>query len=171
MWFLGAGPLTAAITVGLTALWLIGKEVLRQRLYRSFGEAREIWSAEQRRGHLRTVGFMTIALAIFAVILVVHALQQGLSWPVFPYLAFCFIAPAIVWRWLRTTNELLVGFYLLFDCAITCAGFVPDRLFLLALIPLYAILMILAGIQEHRQFQALSECLHSHHVPHTGEQA
>src|SRR5437588_7925306 len=45
------GVVLAVLSVGLTVTWLVGKEIIRHRLYRIFGDAQEMWSASQRRGH------------------------------------------------------------------------------------------------------------------------
>lgn len=162
LWLLGPGVVMAVITVGLTMAWLVGKEVIRQRLYRPFGEAREAWPEDQRRCHLGAVGLITAALAVFLVMIIAHSLTTGAPWSVTaPYALFCLVTPWIAWRYLRTTNELVVGFYLLFSCAITSAGFTPDRLITVALLPAYAALLVIFGLREHRQFQDLAHRLRS----------
>src|SRR5579864_4476036 len=66
------GPVVAALTVGVTVAWLVGKEIIRRRFYRPFGEAREIWPASQRREHVVGVSVFVVVLAAFAILLVVH---------------------------------------------------------------------------------------------------
>jgi len=157
LWLLGPGGVMAVITVGLTVAWLVGKEVIRQRIYRPFGEAREAWPEAQRRGHLVTVGLITAVLAVFLVMIVAHSLITSGPWSVAaPYALFCLVTPWIAWRYLRTANELMVGVYLLFSYAITSAGFTPDRLITVALLPGYAALLVIFGLREHRQFKALA---------------
>ncbi len=77
LWLLGRGGVMAGITVGLTVAWLVGKEVIRQRIYRPFGEAREAWPEAQRRGHLVTVGLITAVLAVFLVMIIAHSLTTS----------------------------------------------------------------------------------------------
>lgn len=157
IWLLGRGLATTAITIGLTLAWLVGKEVLRRQIYRPFGDARETWPAPQRRAHALYAGLITLLLAIFAVAVVVHAWQVKTPLRVSAsYFAFCLVTPWIMWRYLRTLNEFMVGFYLLFACAVTGAGFVPDLLVVGAILPLYSVLLITLGLKEHRQFQELS---------------
>ena len=157
MWLLGRGAATAVVTVGATIAWLVGKEIIRRRLYRPFGDAREAWPATQRRQHVFGVSIIAAVLAVFAVMIVVHAVLTKASWTIFvPYLIFCFVTPWIAWRYLRTINEFMVGLFLLFASAITSAGFVPDRLIFTAILPLYSVTLIAVGLREHRQFQTLA---------------
>jgi hypothetical protein len=157
MWLLGRGVVTAVLTVGLTVAWLVGKEVIRRQLYRPFGEAREAWPASVRRGHLVTVAIIACVCAAFAVAILVRSLTAATPWSVaLPYLVFCVITPWIGWRYLRTVNEFMVGFYLLFASAVVSAGFVPDRLWLIAFLPWYSLVLVVLGLREHRQFQDLA---------------
>ena len=150
---LGPGLPTAAITIGLTVLWLIGKEVIRRRLYRSFGEAREIWAPTARTWHIAIV--ILLAGLIFGML--IWGIFSGRfanvrMWPAFLIYA---AIPVISWRYLRSINEFLIGVPLLIACAYTSmggAGGFWDQL----QIPLYAAVMIAIGIAEHRQFQVLA---------------
>jgi hypothetical protein len=157
MWLIGPGLVAAVLTAGMTLAWLAGKEIIRRRLYRPFGEARETWPATQRRRRAIAVSIIAAVLAAFAVLLALHVLLERTAWSLaLPYLVFCFVTPWLAWRYLRTENELMVGFFLLFVSAITSAGFVPDRLLFSAILPLYSALLIVIGLREHRQFQALA---------------
>ncbi len=157
MWLLGRGPAAAVLTVGMTVAWLVGKEIIRSRLYRPFGDARETWPESQRRRHVVVVSIIAATLAVFAVMIVVHSLLTKTEWSIaLPYLIFCLVTPWIAWRYLRTDNELMVGVFLLFASAITSAGFVPDLALFTAILPLYSSIMIAVGLKEHRQFQVLA---------------
>jgi hypothetical protein len=160
MWLLGAGVATAVLTVGLTIAWLVGKEVIRRRFYRPFGEARESWPPSQRRGHLYAAALMGLVCAAFVAVIVVRLVTAMTPWSIaLPYLIFCLITPWIAWRFLRTTNEFMVGLYLLFASAVVSAGFVPDRLWLVAILPWYSLVLVVLGLREHRQFQDLTSRL------------
>jgi hypothetical protein len=164
MWLFGPGVAAAVLTVGGTVAWLVGKEIIRARLYRPFGDAREIWPASQRREHLVAVALVAVVLAAFAVLIGLHLLFATPAWSKgLPYLAFCLVTPLIAWRYLRTITELMVGVFLLFACAISAAGFMPDRVLFTAILPAYSILLIGVGLKEHRQFQALAVRLRARH--------
>jgi len=153
VWLLGQGPAAAAITVGLTSVWLVGKELIRQRVYRCFGQAREVWTGAPQRGHRILVLLFTLLLCGFAVVIVAGGwLARPIGWP---YLLFCLATPVIAWRYLYTTHELSMGFGLLFMCAVTVSGHMPELLGLL-IVPAYAAAMIPLGLHEHRQFRVLA---------------
>lgn len=153
VWLLGAGAAAATLTVGLTAVWLAGKEIIRRRLYRRFGQAQEIWTNPARRTHKIYVGGLALLLAGFAIAIIAAGfLTKPQGWP---YLIFCLVTPLVAWWLLRTVNELVIGFGLLFMCAITASGHMPMLLGLL-IVPCYGVALIGLGLAEHRQFQALA---------------
>jgi hypothetical protein len=154
IWLFGGNAWTTGLAIGLTALWLVGKEVIRRHYYQQFGEAQEIWAGPARRTHLFGVLLFTPLLLAFAVWIVAAG---WLSHPgvALPYLLFCLATPWITWRYLFTLNEIMVGFGLLFICAVTASGHTP-ALLALAIVPVYALAMIPLGLREHRQFQLLA---------------
>lgn len=159
IWLFGGNVLTAILSIVLTAVWLVGKELIRGRLYRRFGQAREVWTGAPRRGHQIIVSIFTLLLLGFAVWIVADG---WLAKPAvaFPYLIFCLLAPLIAWRYLYTTHDMVIGFGLLFLCAVTASGHTPFLLAQVA-VPVYAVAMIVLGLAEHRQFQALAVRLHA----------
>lgn len=157
IWLLGHGLLAAALVIGATALWLVGKEIIRSRLYRPFGNACETWPPNQRRGHVATVALIAAVLAAFMGVILARTLSGVTPWSIgLPYLIFCVVTPWVAWRYLRTINEFMVGFYLLFASAIVGAGFSPSLLLFGAIVPLYSLMLIALGLKEHRQFQQLA---------------
>jgi len=159
IWLFGGNRVTAALAIVLTLLWLAGKETMRRRLYRGFGEARETWTGPPRRTHQLNVLIFTPLLLAFAVWIVAAGWlsKPAVAWP---YLIFCLATPLIMWRYLYTLNEIMIGFGLLFMCAVTASGHTPALLGLL-IVPAYAAVMIPLGISEHRQFRALETRLHA----------
>ncbi len=156
--FLGGGVLTVMLTFGLTALWLVGKEVLRARFYQILGAAQEIWDREYKRWHLFLTCFTgLISLGIFIVFIANGRITEAAFWP---YLFFVALLPLVTWRFLRTPLEFIVGVSLLAACAVHSMGGAyhlreiytwPWLIGSLALIPL--------GISEHRRFLEISQQL------------
>jgi hypothetical protein len=150
---LGPGLLTATLTIGAVVLWLIGKELIRRRLYQSFGEAREIWSPTARRWHIAIVAILALlVIVILSWSIVDGRFYEPRNWPgLLIYAAM----PVIAWRYLRTITEFLIGVPLLIACAYTSMGGAFgfwDQL----QIPIYAAVMIAIGIAEHRQFRVIA---------------
>jgi hypothetical protein len=154
VWVFGGGAPIAVLAIGLTALWLVGKEVIRRRYYQRFGLAREAWAGQARRAHRGVLLLVTPLLLAFAVWIVAAG---WLSHPAIalPYLIFCLTTPWIVGRYLFTANEIVVGTGLLFVCAVLASGHTPALLGLLC-VPAYALAMIPLGWSEHRQFRSLA---------------
>jgi hypothetical protein len=157
IWLIGPGVIAATLTVVATTSWLVGKEIIRRMVYRRLGEASEIWPPSQRREHSVAVTIISAVLAVLALLIVLHILFDKPDWSrSLPYLVFCLATPWIAWRYLRTNNELMVGVFLLMACAISAAGFTPDRVLFTAILPLYSVLLIGIGLKEDRQYRALA---------------
>lgn len=147
------GGLTAGLVLGLSAAWLVGKPVLRRRLYQPLGAASEQWTPAARRQHIWLViclsALLFLGLVYFA--LVGHVFSHPREWP---YVPFIFAAPLLTWWFLRTASEAVMGFGVFFIDAIACTAHRP---FLLgrAIVPAYGITLIGVGWQEHRNFRDL----------------
>jgi hypothetical protein len=159
IWLFGGNTVTAVLAIVLTLLWLAGKEIIRRRVYQGFGAARETWIGSRQRTHQLSLLLFTPLLLAFAVWIVAAGwlTKPAVAWP---YLVFCLATPLIMWRLLYTLNEIMIGFGLLFMCAITASGHTPALLGLL-IVPAYAAMMIPLGLSEHRQYRTLEARLHA----------
>lgn len=156
--FLGGGTVTVVLTLCLTLMWLVGKELLRARIYQFMGAAREIWEGEHKRYHLFFTCFTgLVSIGAFIVFISDGRITEPDWWP---YLFFVALLPFVTWRFLRTPLEFVVGVGLLAACAVHSTGGAynlrqiftwPWFIGAIALIPL--------GIGEHRRFLALSQQL------------
>jgi hypothetical protein len=163
LWLLG-GIALAALSVGLTLTWLVGKEIIRHRVYRPFGDAQEIWSVSQRRGHAIAAIASGLGLVVLAVLPVGDTQLTTSLWSIpLPYLIVCLAAPWIVWRYLRTSNEILVGFYLLFLSAVAVSSWTPNHILFTVILPSYSVILIVLGVKEHLQFGKLAARLRVRH--------
>ena len=75
-------------------------------------------------------------------------------WQVYGSLAFTVAMPIVVWRFLRTTEELILGIFLMFQSVLLLAGR-PSQLGSLLHIPVVAAVAMLAGAWQHHEFLAL----------------
>lgn len=154
--FYGAGAVTALVTIGLTIAWLVGKQMIRARLYRSFGEARERWP--KWRVAVQVVLVVYVSGFVAAVLLFCWKMG-GFSEPRFwPYVIFTAAVPWVVWRYLRTWYEFFIGVFLLCACAVTSGGgaySLADS----GYVVLFAGVMILIGMIEHFRYRKLAERL------------
>jgi hypothetical protein len=161
---LGRSLWTTILTIGITITWLGGKEILRARLYQTFGRVKAI-STRYTRAFLSWITGLSILAALSIWILAwIAFLNPGLSiGPIRLVLALLCAAslPWLGWRYLRTLDEFIIGFFLLICCAITSLGsaMVPPGIegWLGTLwVPLYALILIRRGIIEHRAFPHLA---------------
>ena len=134
-------------------VWIVAKEALRRRFYQRFGRVSEPPSPAQRRWHLGLTGFVTVlSVSIVGRLLVSGRLAH--PEPVAGYLAFVVAMPVITWLFLPTTEEFLVGILLLCQSAVLAAG----AHYTLSSQPYaigFALLAILAGWKQHRDFVVL----------------
>jgi MFS family permease len=160
--FLGHTLLTIILTFALTICWLLGKEMIRARWYRPFGRAQEIWPTKKRQSHRIVVAIVTLFL-LFVWIFFLQKLFiiNSLAWLIALFaLVFMLVTPWIIWRYLRTDDEFIIGIYLLLSCMVTSVGsaFAFTNIYSLLgtlLFPLIGIGMIAKGFQEHSAFLAL----------------
>ncbi len=165
---LGRGGLTTVLTIGLTLVWLVGKEVVRKLLYRSFGEVSEKRSVQQKRGQLMLIWFLVgVALCIwiwFGWAYLGGDFQHPVAfWQVGLGLVFAASMPWIAWRYLYNEDELMVGIFLLLCCAIVSVGGVLGRVgdgwtgwAFAAWVPFYALILLHRGWNEHLKFRWLA---------------
>lgn len=161
---LGRSLWTTILTIGLTIMWLGGKEVLRVHVYQTFGMAQEISTLCTRKFLFWVIGLSVLAALGIWVLAWVAFLNPALHiGPIRLVLALvCATSmPWLGWRYLRTLDEFMVGFFLLICCAITSLGsaMVPPGIegWLGTLwVPGYALILIKRGIIEHRTFRHLA---------------
>jgi hypothetical protein len=149
-------PLTLGLRVSLALLplaWIAAKEWIRLTLYQSQGRVRETPERSQWRWHVGLTAFIAIAsLAIIcAVLFHTHASRHPVAWL---YLAYVAALPVLTWYFLWSIPEFVVGGFLLCQAAVAAAGLTyPLGSQIQA--PLMAIVAILVGWREHREFRAL----------------
>jgi hypothetical protein len=166
---LGGGVVTAFVTIIGTLVWLIGKEVIRTRFYRPFGEAQEEWSPEKRREQRYLAIFLAgVSIFVFAAYIVSGHILNPQTWS---YLFFAALIAPVTWRFFRTPAEGSVGIFLMAACAVHSVGgayslFYRNNMDNILLdvgmmaatwTPLlFAGVLVLQGIAEHRRFRALA---------------
>jgi hypothetical protein len=160
---IGRSIWTTIVTIGLTMLWLVGKEIMRRRVYQPFGEARERWSEKQRSRHL---GYVMLITLVTVGIWIWFGLTYIFMHTITPFqlitgLAFATSMPWITQRYLRNEDELMVGVFLLLCCAIVSVGGVLGSQNWEAwagssCFALYSLMLLCRSIVEHRQFRQLA---------------
>jgi len=153
-------PIMMAFTLGLTLVWLVGKEIIRRTHYQSFGHIRERWPRLLRTMHVLIVLlFVLVSGSIWWSFLTSGndtLLQRWL--PMWSTLLAMTIFPLLAWFLLRTAHELVIGTYLLIVTVIALSGGrFPSSL--VPFIPFLGAYAIVIGIIEHRRYVLLAERL------------
>lgn len=167
----GPGATTAAITIAATIGWLVGKEVIRRRVYQAFGSAQAPWPAADRRLQIGLTAFLAaVSIWVLAMQVQLGRLGEPRYWP---YILVVAVTPLIAWRFLRTQSEFIVGVFLLCASAVTSAGgaySLAENGLLYVFVPVAAVALIVLGLREHRQFLTLRDQLRANGVPGHGDE-
>jgi hypothetical protein len=154
-------PTTPALRVALIALplaWLLGKQWLAFAYYQRFGQVTERPTTSERRYHLFFTGFTAfVSLQILLVVLGDLAPFGARPWDAAAagYLAVVVALPIVVWRWLRTPLEFIVGVFLCCQAAVAFAGLTYKIGLGTIVFPIAAVLLIVVGLRDHRRFLQL----------------
>ncbi len=157
-WLMKPGPISALFIYGLILLWLIGKEVLSNRLYTPLGRVKERRSPDEKRSRLlRTLG----STLLIAGIVLSTFLQHTPTLLQLIYLAFFLFIVIYTTRFcLYRRGEWLPGLLMLLISTLSTLGSGTDMLrWLLLLSFVVALVCIVQGVREHLQFRALMEQL------------
>src|SRR5690606_5082650 len=126
-YFVGAlaPDLSTGGRVGLATtplVWIVVKELLRSRYYQRFGRVEEVRPVFDRRLHLGLTLFT--ALVSVGIVVTVLVRQWPLQWDVgtVGYLAYVAAMPLLVWLFMRTPLEFIVGVFLVAQAALVLAG-------------------------------------------------
>ena len=158
-------PLTAAGRVGLALVplvWIAAKEMLRRAYYQRHGRVTEVPSAEERRWHVILTG-ITALISLFILGSFFLGGRAGPAeaspWQQAGYLAFVLALPVLVWFFMRTTEEYLVGVLLVCQAAVLLAGGNYPLSWQNAYFPLFAAFAVVAGFRQHRAYLKLERQL------------
>lgn len=158
-------PLTVAGRVGLALVplvWIVVKETLRRTYYQRHGHVSEVLNAEERRSHVINTGITAlISLFILGGFFVAKGvgLAEASAWQQGGYLVFVLALPVLVWFFMRTTEEYLVGVLLVCQAAVLLAGGNYPLSWQYAYFPLFAAFAVVVGFQQHRAYLKLERQL------------
>jgi len=148
-------PATRLLLATFPFLWILAKELLRRRFYQRLGRIDQPLSRRARLAHL-AITLYTIA---FSLLVLAAVLPRTRTPATAGYALIILLMPWITWRYLRTTNEYIVGTFLLCQAAVGLAGSHYHTPGLLLTPIVCSLLMILTGLLEHRRFLAAQQTL------------
>src|SRR5690606_18763578 len=138
-------------------VWLISRQLLRNRYYQQFGRVAEPVPSSDRRMHKGMIIFTgVVAAGVISFVLYVARdepallLDNGMP----GYIAFVAAMPVIVWRYLHTPLDFIVGVFLIAQAALVLTGSgYPLGHQIQA--PIAAVFFIGIGIRQHLDFTRL----------------
>jgi hypothetical protein len=149
-------PLTPASRTALALLplvWIATKEWLRVSLYQAQGRVRETPDRTQYRWHVGLTAFVAIASVFIFGVVLLYA-RAPLRPVTAIYLAYVLALPVLTWYYLWSIPECVVGIFLICQAAVVAVGLsYPLGSQLQA--PAMAVVAIVVGWREHREFLAL----------------
>lgn len=142
-------------------LWIAMKEGLRHRYYQSLGHVRERQAADERRLHLGLTVFTAIVSAGVVATVATRRITGGDGMPSagdWGYLVLVFAMPWLVWRFMRTPLEFVVGVFLVSQAALALAGS-HYALWQQPQAPIVAVILMGLGWRQHREFLRIRSAL------------
>jgi len=147
-----------ALLIAVPVLWLAAKQWLAHRYYQRFGQVEEQITATERNFQRLFIAFTALISALIVGFVLTRMAPMGrLPWDLraIGYLMVVVLLPLIVWRWLRTPLEFIVGVFLLCQAAVAFTGqtyaFGPTTV----VFPLAAIALVVVGWRDHQRFLRL----------------
>lgn len=157
--YLAAGSLPLAPWGrGLLALipfaWIAGKQALSSHVRALLPGFEPRPTPLEQTIHRVTTIVVTVSCLGVLVFAVERLWGRSPPWQVYASLAFTVAMPVLVWRFLKTTEELILGVFLMFQAVLLLAGR-PAHVGSLIQIPIVAALAMLLGARQHHEFLAL----------------
>ena len=149
----GAGVHGTLILIPLA--WLLGKQYMASIYYQRFGRAEERETANEYNIRRMFVGFTVAACFVVGAGLIAGLQPIGNArWGIGSIANLLVIVsmPWVVWRWLRSPLDFVVGVFLLCQAALALRGETYALWSSAAVFPVAAAAMILGGIRDHLAF-------------------
>lgn len=147
-------PVLQATLIATPLVWLILKQWMASRYYQRFGQAEERVPLSERRMRVVFAGFTAlVSIAVVAGRWTDAAAPSGMT--SVAYMLTVLAMPVVVWRWLRNPLEFAIGVFLMCQAALAFIGQSYPLWSGAAVFPVVALIMIGAGISDHRKFRGI----------------
>jgi hypothetical protein len=147
-----------AVLIAVPVLWLAGKHWMVHRYYQRFGKVEEQVTPTELNFQRFFIAFTVVISAAIVGFVLTRMVPMGkLPWDprAIGYLAVVALLPLIVWRWLRTPLEFIVGVFLLCQAAVAFTGQTYALGPTTVMFPLAAIALVVVGWRDHQRFLRL----------------
>lgn len=138
-------------------LWIAAKEAIQRAYYQRMGRVVEARTRSERRWHLGFTAFTAlVSVSIVGVVLWLRVFGEAgeLPWGMVGYLALVAVMPALVWFFMKTPLEFIVGVFLVCQAALMLAGS-SYELWQQPQAPIAAVALVVVGVKQHRDFRRL----------------
>jgi hypothetical protein len=146
----GAARLLLALA---PVVWIAAKELLRARVYQRYGRVLEPMPAGERRWFLARTAIV-VAIVAFVLASTLPAFVRAPTLAGAGYLFFVCALPVVAWRLLPTTEEFVIGVFLICQAAVVLGGGSYSLGSQLAA-PVVSLIALVTGTVQHRRFRAL----------------
>ena len=134
--------------------WIAGKQALGSHVRAMLPGFEPRPTRLEQTIHRITTIVVTVSCLGVLVFAVERLWGRSPPWQVYASLAFTVAMPVLVWRCLKTTEELILGLFLMFQAVLLLAGR-PTQLGNLIQIPIVAAVAMLFGARQHHECLAL----------------
>lgn len=138
-------------------VWIGVKEALRRRYYQPLGRVEEPKTDYERRWHPGLTLFTAAVSLAIVVVVAWESIVRGGGLPpagMLGYLAIIALMPVLVWYFMRTPVEFIVGVFLVCHAALMLGGN-SYALWEQPQAPIAAVVLVGLGIKQHLEFRRL----------------
>jgi hypothetical protein len=138
-------------------VWIAAKELLRRHYYQRLGRVQERRTPSERRWHVGLTLFTAAVSAAVVGFVVWRILAGGGERPgtgALGYLAMVAVMPVLVWFFMKTPLEFIVGVFLVCQAALMLGG-AHYALGEQPQAPIAAVVLMAVGLRQHLEFRRL----------------
>lgn len=140
-------------------IWLLSKELLTRFYYQRQGRVEQRISDGERRWHIGFTAFVGLVSLVIVISVLIGKGLSGVTPGGWGYLIVVALMPFVVWRWLWSSSDFIVGVSMICQSAVFLAGGHYQLDWLGAYLLFAGLLAIALGIREHREFLRLRQAL------------
>lgn len=138
-------------------VWIAAKEALRRGYYQRLGRVVEARTPSERRWHLGFTAFTALVSASIVGVMLWLRIFGGaapFAWGTVGYLALVAVMPVLVWFFMKTPLEFIVGVFLVCQAALMLVGR-SYSLWQQPQAPIAAVALMVVGMKQHLEFRRL----------------
>ncbi|TDQ49361.1 hypothetical protein EV696_10465 [Permianibacter aggregans] len=140
-------------------VWLLSKELLTRFYYQRHGRVEQRVSDSERRWHIGFTAFVALVSLVIIISVLIGKGLSGITIGGWGYLLVVALMPFVVWRWLWSSSDFIVGVSMICQSAVFLGGGHYQSDWLGAYLLFAGLLAILLGVREHREFLRLRQSL------------